>query len=240
MEAIKESLDLRERGGAKNGEPQLLDRRLFMQFQAFGGCRDSAALANALQKSGIEGVLYEDLNDPTGVGVVCMAERPEDFLLAARGVFNQPPFAHLTGKPQYAMLGRTYSLGYEPNLEDWLLARPRRMVLDPATPWGVWYPLRRTGAFSQLSHQEQGQILKEHGTIGRQYGEAGVAGDVRLACAGLDKDDNDFVIGLVGKELYPLSALVATMRPTKQTSTYIQNMGPFFVGRAVWKSPLKG
>ena len=111
------------------------------------------------------------------------------------------------------------------------------MVLDPAAPWAVWYPLRRTGAFSLLTPQEQGQILKEHGIIGRQFGEAGLANDIRLACAGLDKNDNDFVIGLLGKKLFPLSALIQTMRPTKQTSTYIQSMGPFFVGRAVWRSP---
>jgi hypothetical protein len=27
------------------------------------------------------------------------------------------------------------------------------------------------------------------------------------------------------------------MRKTKQTSQYIQSMGPFFVGYAVWQSP---
>jgi chlorite dismutase len=68
------------------------------------------------------------------------------------------------------MLGRTYASGFEPDLEDWLLARPRRTVLDPACPWGIWYPLRRSGAFARLSPQEQGAILKEHGTQGRAYG----------------------------------------------------------------------
>ena len=34
------------------------------------------------------------------------------------------------------MLGRTYASGFEPDLEDWLLARPRRTVLNPAWPWG--------------------------------------------------------------------------------------------------------
>ena len=135
------------------------------------------------------------------------------------------------------MLGRTYALGYEPNLEDWLLERPRRVVKDPLQPWAVWYPLRRTGAFAQLPRPEQMQVLKEHGQIGRQFGDAGVAQDVRLACHGLDKNDNDFVIGLVGKKLSPLSSLVETMRPTQQTSKYIAHMGPFFVGRAIWRTP---
>ena len=113
------------------------------------------------------------------------------------------------------------------------------MALDPATPWAVWYPLRRTGAFARLPRPEQQQILKEHGVIGRQFGEAGLASDIRLACHGLDKADNDFVIGLIGKELFPLSALVETMRPTVQTSQYLASIGPFFVGRAVWRSPSK-
>jgi len=81
-------------------------------------------------------------------------------------------------------------------------------------------------------------ILREHGKIGHAFGDADYAHDVRLACFGLDKNDNDFVIGLIGSELYPLSACVQAMRKTKQTSQYIQQMGPFFVGKAVWQSRL--
>ena len=55
------------------------------------------------------------------------------------------------------------------------------------------------------------------------------------SCANMDKHDNDFVIGLVGKELFPLSACVQAMRRTKQTSSYMQEMGPFFIGKAVWQ-----
>jgi chlorite dismutase len=97
----------------------------------------------------------------------------------------------------------------------------------------VWYPLRRTGAFNRLTPQEQSAILREHGTIGRSYGEQDFAHDVRLACHGLDANDNEFLIGLVGKELHPLSHVVQTMRGTRQTAEYMQHMGPFFVGRAV-------
>src|SRR5262249_45576731 len=59
------------------------------------------------------------------------------------------------------------------------------------------------------------------------------AHDIRLACHGLDKDDNDFVVGLIGKELFPLSAIVQAMRKTQQTALYLERLGPFFVGRAV-------
>ena len=74
--------------------------------------------------------------------------------------------------------------------------------------------------------------------LGRAYGDADLAHDVRLACHGLDVHDNDFVIGLVGRELHPLSHLVQAMRKTAQTSQYLQTLGPFFVGHAVWQSPL--
>ena len=79
-------------------------------------------------------------------------------------------------------------------------------------------------------------ILAEHGTIGMSFGAGDYAHDIRLACHGLDKDDNDFVIGLIGKELYPLSAIVQTMRKTQQTALYLERLGPFFVGRAVWQA----
>jgi chlorite dismutase len=59
-----------------------------------------------------------------------------------------------------------------------------------------------------------------------------------LSCFGLDQHDNDFVIGLIGADLYPLSACVQQMRKTRQTSQYIEAMGPFFVGKAFWQSPM--
>lgn len=79
----------------------------------------------------------------------------------------------------------------------------------------------------------------EHGGIGRAFGRSGYGYDIRLACHGLHKNDNDFVIGLVGAELYPLSSIVQRMRKTKQTSLYLEQLGPFFVGKVVWQSKVK-
>ena len=70
----------------------------------------------------------------------------------------------------------------------------------------------------------------------RIFGAGDFAHDIRLACHGLDRDDNDFIVGLVGKELFPLSAVVQAMRRTQQTALYLDRLGPFFVGRAVWQS----
>ena len=156
-----------------------------------------------------------------------------------RPLLNAAPFAPLAQKPEYTMLGRTYAIGYEPDLADVLLQRPRRTVLNPAWPWAVWYPLRRSGKFAQLPADEQRVILAEHGAIGMSFGAGDYAHDIRLACHGLDKDDNDFVVGLIGKELFPLSAVVQAMRKTQQTALYLERLGPFFVGRAIWQSALK-
>jgi len=226
-------VDVAERGA--NG--QTSNRRLFMQLQVFGGCPEPKALAGALERSQIEAVLYADLQDHRGVGVLTVAEDPAFFVTRLREVLSAEPFGSLIPRPALAMIGRSYSSGFEQDLEDWLLRRPRRTVLNPAWPWAVWYPLRRTGAFAKLSPQEQGAILREHGTIGRAYGDADLAHDIRLACHGLDTHDNDFLIGLVGKELQPLSHLVQTMRTTVQTSEYMASLGPFFVGHALWQSP---
>jgi hypothetical protein len=230
---MEEQLDIREKGGVRDGERQVLDRRLFIQLLGFGDSSDSGELTKALDAADIPSALYEDVNDPNGVALLTWSENPEFFVTKVRDFLGTRPFAGLTPKLEYSMLGRTYALGHEPNLEDWLIDKPQRTVTNPASPWAVWYPLRRRGAFSTLPPEEQGPILREHGKIGHAFGEANFAQDVRLACFGLDKNDNDFVIGLVGAELYPLSACIQAMRRTKQTSQYIENMGPFFVGRAV-------
>lgn len=230
--------DLSEKGGMKNGQPQRADTRLFMQLMAFGSCPDPRPLVSALEAAGLAGVLYEDANDPRGVGLLTLADDPAVFLDRVRPVLNAGPFAPLAQKPEYTMLGRTYALGYEPDLLDTLIDRPRRTVLNPAWRWAVWYPLRRSGRFAQLPADEQRVILAEHGAIGMAFGAGDYAHDIRLACHGLDKGDNDFVVGLIGKELYPLSAVVQSMRKTQQTSLYLERLGPFFVGRAVWQSAM--
>ena len=235
-EAIKPDID--EKGKDKNGKSSSLNKRLFMQLLVFCGGSDSHILIKALEKNDIEGVLYEDINTPQGVGLLTFNENPNFFVTELREMLKHPPFGNLSIVQDYTMFGRTYALGYESNLDDWLLMKPKRTVLNKAWPWAIWYPLRRSGAFTRLPLDEQKEILSEHGRIGFSFGNADYAHDVRLACHGLDKNDNDFVIGLVGKDLYPLSALVQTMRKTRQTSEFLQNIGPFFIGKARWQATL--
>jgi chlorite dismutase len=225
--------DLSEKGGLKEGQPQRSDRRLFMQFLAFGGCTDPGAVANHLANAADATVVYEDLNDPRGIAVLALSEDPNVFLNRVRPRLTSGAMSGLSLKPEFTMFGRTYSLGYEPDLLEVLIDRPRRTVLNPDWPWCIWYPLRRSGAFAQLPADQQRTILAEHGQIGMTFGAADFAHDIRLACHGLDRDDNDFVIGLIGKDLYPLSAVVQAMRKTQQTSLYLDRLGPFFVGRKI-------
>jgi len=233
-----EAPDISEKGGLKGGVPQRADERLFMQLLAFGGCSDARDLGGFLAAANVSGVVYEDLNDPRGVAILTLSGSPSHFMDVVRPLLLRGPFAGLSQKPQFTMFGRTYALGYEPDLAEVLFNRPARTVLNPAWPWAVWYPLRRNGRFAQLSAEEQRVILAEHGAIGKAFGAADLAHDIRLACHGLDANDNDFVVALIGKDLHPLSAVVQLMRTTQQTALYLDRLGPFFVGRAVWQGPI--
>ncbi|MCS6799478.1 MAG: chlorite dismutase family protein [Myxococcota bacterium] len=252
-------VDVSERGLPRDGQPQRLDRRLFMELlvlRAAPAVADDgrtvwfspeavlARMARGLECTGGRGVLYEDLHDPSSFGLLVWDEDPTRLGAMVRAAMAPLAEAHapedrwdvrrlVAPRVDYTMLGRTYSSGFEADLEHWLLRRPVEIVLEERWPWAIWYPLRRRGAFHRLERPEQGAILREHGTIGRAYGAADLAHDIRLACHGLDADDDEFVIGLVGKDLHPLSHVVQAMRATRQTSEYIEKMGPFFVGRAV-------
>lgn len=235
MKPEVEEVNTSENGRSPDGDVISLNKRLFVQVMVFGSVTDTQVLIDALQANTIHGALYEDINDPQGVALAAFSDNPDYFLTTMRDFYNQSPFSELTPKPEYTMLGRTYSLGYETDLEDTLIKRPIRRLLDPKLEWVVYYPLRRAGSFEQLSAQEQRTVLMEHGGIGMAYGRAGLGHDLRLACHGLDKNDNDFVIGLIGPELTPLSMIVQRMRKTKQTSLHLEKLGPFFIGKVAWQ-----
>lgn len=229
-------VNIAERGRTQTGEVQHLDRRLFFQLQVFTGASDLKQIASILQDRDHPGVLYADFADPQGAALLSYAEDPTFFVTDLREVLAQDALAGLELRPEMTMSGRTYSIGYEQDLEDVLLKRPIRTSCNPDWPWAIWYPLRRSGEFATLSADEQRTLLMEHGGIGRAYGKADLGHDVRLSCHGLDQNDNDFVVALVGKELAPLSKIVERMRTTQQTALYIDQLGPFFVGRAVWQN----
>lgn len=231
-------IDVREWGGKKDGERQSLDRRMFFQLTVWSAedarADERHALSARLKKDKIPSVIYDDVNAPARIGVLSWSERPEEFATRLGPALREELVSRGWKQcHEYSMLARTYSLGHEPDLEHALLRRPVEYVQLEGWDWGVWYPLRRHGTFEKLEKHDQGIILKEHAMIGMAYGKKGLAHDVRLACHGLDAGDNEFVIGLIGKDLYPLSHVVQSMRHTRQTSEFIAKMGPFFVGRVI-------
>ena len=229
-------IDVSERAGHHTGNPQVLHSRLYMQLLVYT-CHDGVGPSVAISRlganlgaAGSSAVLYADVHDPRGIGVLTWSEDPTHFVTNVRGALHDTHTLGLQLRHDYTMFGRTYATGYEPDLKFWLLDRPQKTVRNTDWPWAVWYPLRRIGEFARLADAERGSIMSEHGKIGRAYGEQDLAHDIRLACYGLDAKDNEFVIGLVGKELHPLSHVVESMRRTRQTAEYMDRMGPFFVG----------
>jgi len=228
------TIDVNEYGGKKEGVRQSANRRLFMQLLVFdlpaAEVDDKPReLAAAMRERKIPGVVYADANDPRGAGLLTWSEDPGRFPRDVRPLFSSI-LSRATVRNDFTMIGRTYATGHEPNLLHWLLERPAENVLDDRYAWHVWYPLRRSGAFARLDGPAVAELMREHAVIGHAYGQQDLATDVRLACHGLDANDNEFVIGLVGRELHPLSHLVQAMRKTRQTSEFIVQMGPFFVG----------
>ena len=229
-------IDVNEYGGKKDGERQKLNRRLFMQLLVFdvakgeGANGVGATLAGQLAEKKIPGVVYADTMSPRGLGLLTWSEDPAHFVTNVRPLFGHAKLLGVEHRHDFAMIGRAYATGHEPDLEYVVTKRPIDNVMNAAYPWHVWYPLRRKGKFAKLEPIDQSHILREHAALGMAYGQAELAHDIRLACHGMDAEDNEFVIGLVGKDLHPLSHLVQAMRKTRQTSEFIAKMGPFFVG----------
>ncbi len=230
-------VDVNEYGGKKDGVRQEMNRRLFMQLLVFdvpAGASVGAAqaeLETALKKADVRSVIYADTNSPRGLGLLTWAEDPAHFVTHVRPAFEGPELSRVEHRTDFAMLGRSYSTGHEPELAFALLERPVKNVQNPDFGWHVWYPLRRKGAFAKLEGIDQSHILREHAALGMAYGQKDLAHDIRLACHGIDAKDNEFVIGLVSHSLHPLSHLVQAMRKTRQTSEFIAQMGPFYVAR---------
>ena len=139
-----EPVDLREIGAPIDGEPQISDQRLFFQLHVFEGCLDPRFITETLEKGNLDAVVYDDLNHPTGSGVLFIAQDPAMLMTASRTLLlKAQEIPDLLYRSEMTMTGRTYSSGREPNLEEWLLNKPRQNVLNPDLPWAIWYPLRR-------------------------------------------------------------------------------------------------
>ncbi|MCH2175796.1 MAG: chlorite dismutase family protein [Lentisphaeria bacterium] len=229
--------DIRDRGMGPDRQPIFSDRRIFMQLQAFRDCEiQEENLIAHLKEYKIQGALLRNIADPSGYFLITYTEDPTYFIETVGPCLRELEQDGVELEPELSMLGRSYSIGYEQDLDETLIDRPVGRLLNPDLDWHVWYPVRRKGSFEDLELAEQRKILGEHGTIGRSYGAGGLAQDIRLDCHGLDTNDHDFLIALLSDKLHPLSALVHRMRKTVQTKNYIAHMGPFLVGKKIWNS----
>src|SRR5690554_5433413 len=125
-------VEIRERGRSKDGEIVYADRRIFMQLLVYRAGEDVALdwafdeLEAGLKETGLGGVIYRDLNDPRGLGLLTFSLEPADFVRDLGKIFSKAPAARLEARPEFTMIGRSYSTGYEQDLEFWLVERPKR------------------------------------------------------------------------------------------------------------------
>ena len=230
-------LSLAERGKTAEGAPQSLDRRLFVQLLAYTGCPDAAPLAEAADQAGVGGVVYESAQDPQGVAVALFHEDPAFFVEDGRRLHTSAPFRDLAPLPALTMLGRTYSIGYEQDLLGTLVARPVKTMTNPDVVVGRVVPAPaerpvRAGAARGAAADAHGARRDRPGVRGRRPTPTTSAS----RATGWTRTTTDFVAGLVGKSLFPLSKPSSSgcgRRARRPSSS--SRLGPFFAGRAVWQ-----
>ena len=107
------------------------------------------------------------------------------------------------------------------------LDRCQEILVEARWPNGVTCPTCGGTRVSYLATQKRWQCYGKHPR--RQF-------SVKVGTIFEDspiKLDKWFTaIWLIGPALHPLSAIVERMRKTKQTSLYLEKLGPFFIGRA--------
>src|SRR5262245_1560404 len=85
-------IDVNEYGGKRDGERQVMNRRLFMQLVAFEVPAEKSAaeivivLGKMLEQLKIEAVVYEDVNDPRGIALLTWSEEPAHFVTRVRPI----------------------------------------------------------------------------------------------------------------------------------------------------------
>ena len=240
------SPELREVGAVDaSGNRQYSKRRLYMQLRVLDV--DLKAVTDMDQFIGdlknlltsVPSVLYRDANSNNSIGVLTWSEDPSFFALELNKILSHQKIASkFHERDGWTMFGKTYSNGHEKDLEEYLFRKPIRTSTKDEWNWAIWYPLRRRGPFYVQPPADQCQMLLYHAAIGKAFSEVNAAHDVRLKCFGIDGQDNEYIVGIIGDDLHGLSRVVEEMRKTRHTAEYLESLGPFFVGQKFWKSPL--
>ena len=106
-------------------------------------------VGDAMDAAGVGASVYEDVNDPRGLGRAHVQPGPEFFLDTVRPLLNGRPFDALEPKPEHTMLGRTYAIGYEPDLSD-AAASASTDGAEPRVAMGRLVSAAAERAFAQL------------------------------------------------------------------------------------------
>ena len=114
---------------------------IFVQLLAFHaprGVEQDVGFALGAQKIG--SIVYEDLGDPRGIGVLTWTERPDDLVTIVRPVLADPTF-DLALRPELAMTGKADGKAIE-------------TIADARRPWAIWFPRRAAGAYEPSAAHE--------------------------------------------------------------------------------------
>ena len=87
--------NITETGAAVDGVPVTLDERAYYQLHVFTGAGDTREIVAAVRESKLNAVVYADVNDPRGVGILIISEDPALFVGKARNLLAGPPFDRL-------------------------------------------------------------------------------------------------------------------------------------------------
>jgi chlorite dismutase len=210
------------------------DNTLFLQLQIFdiepaaGPRAMVSALSRRLREKRIDGVIYGDANDHRGIGLLTWAADPGDILDNVHALLGGKRFSALTPRPGWVMFGRVSGDA---------AANTPEVLLNGDRNWAAWYPVRNKAEWALLDDAAQAKVHKAHGTVAKSFTDDGRVAYVRLACHGIDPEDNDQIFGLTAGSLMDISLLQEAMRGTAQVATHVSKMGPVFVGRKIWQNP---
>jgi len=211
------------------------DNTLFLQLQVFdiepaaGPRAMVSALSRRLREKRIDGVIYGDANDHRGIGLLTWATNPGDILDNVHALLGGKRFSALTPRPGWVMFGRVGS--------DQPYGTTVETLLNGSQSWAVWYPVRNKPEWGSLDAGSQQSVHDEHIEAAKSFIAEGRVSYARLACHGLDPEDNDYISYMAAADLGDISSLAEAIRGTAQVSTHTDKMGPVFVGRKIWQNP---
>ncbi len=208
------------------------DKPTYLQLLVFTDCTDANSLSVHLSRLNFGCFLFKDLSDPQGLGVLAVANDPEQIVSDLRDLLSQRLFRVLMLRHERTMTARTPA-GGGPSREEL-----EAMLGNEEWPWAMWYPMRGTASLSDLDEHLKGPVFE------RMIDSAGAKrtdfGRVLLRSHGLDAHGNEFMQGLHGSDLGQLSRVVEASRQTPLHAEYVASSGPFFVGRAIHKERIAG